>query len=364
MFRQPRPHSLLITLGLGLCLAVPALALQQGDRSSGLPSRVRMPAEFEPKDALLVGCAQMVQFHPQALVDIVGAIFDHIQVVGLVGFEEEKRQVATLLADAGVDTAAVTTVLAPVMTMWARDYGPLTVLDRHGRPYFLNATYRGRGAALDDAVPEHLAAELEIPVFDLPLTMEGGDLLTNGLGLVVSTQRLLLRNQEERGYDLEHVWHILQRYFGFTDWVPLPSLQGEPTGHLDMFMTFVAPRIAVVGRYDPGQDDTNAPWLDWVARQLNGRATPEGPLRVERIPMPPNGDGVWRTYTNVVFANDVLLVPTYPTVCPELDADAIATYERLLPDWKVVGVDASSLIGRKGALHCVTMGLPAVPSLM
>ena len=42
--------------------------------------------------------------------------------------------------------------------------------------------------------------------------------------------------------------------------------------------------------------------------------------------MPPHDDGRWRTYTNVVYANGTLLVPTYPGFCPELDAEALAVY--------------------------------------
>jgi agmatine/peptidylarginine deiminase len=359
------PALLFLIPAVALLWPGPALASKPAaDPAAGLPSRVRMPAEFENKDAMLLGAAQMVQFHPQALVDIVTALYQNVQVIGLVGFAQEGEQVLTLLDEAGLPAEAVTIVEAPVMTMWARDYGPLTVLDRHGQPYFLDAKYEGRGARLDDDVPQHLAEQMAIPVFSLPLTMEGGDLLSNGEGLVLTTQRLLSRNQEERGYDLEDVWHILQRFFGFTDWIPLPSLQGEPTGHLDMFLTFVDPVTVVVGRYDPDDDPRNAPWLDWIARQLDGRPTPLGPLRVERMPMPPNGDGVWRTYTNVIFANEVLLVPAYPTKHPDLDREAVAIYQRLLPDWRIVSVDATSLIRRNGALHCVTLDLPDVQSLM
>lgn len=329
-------------------------------RPHDLPARVRMPAEFEAKEALLLGATQMVQFHPQVLVDIAGAIFENVQVVSLVSRKAEGKLVQSLLAEAGLPNDAVTTVEAPVMTMWARDYGPLTVLDRYGRPFFLNATYRGRGSHLDDRVPVHLADALEIPVVELPLTMEGGDLLSNGQGLCLTTQRLLKRNQDERGYEVADVWDVLHRYFGFEHWIPLPSLQGEPTGHLDMFLTFVEPWTVVVGRYDPAVDPDNAAWLDWVARNLHERQTLGGSLRVERIPMPPNDDGVWRTYTNVVFANGVLLVPAYPETCPDLDRQAAAIYQDLLPDWTIVSVDASSLIQRAGALHCVTMGLPRI----
>lgn len=359
---RPKVIAALTVLILAALTPPPVQALPKSVANpDGLPAKVRMPAEFETKDAIILGSAQMVQFHPQTLVEIVSAIYNEIQVVGLVGFKQERRLVQTALARAGLPNDAMTLIEVPVMTMWARDYGPLTVLDRHGQPFFLDANYQGRGGALDNNVPVHLADELEIPVFELPLTMEGGDLLTNGQGLCLSTQRLLHRNQEERGYTQDDVWKILQRYFGFEQWIPLPSLQGEPTGHLDMYLTFVEPLTVVVGQYDPAVDPDNAAWLDWVARTLDARETLHGPLRVERIPMPPHQDGLWRTYTNVVFANGVLLVPTYPKVSPKLNRQALAVYQRLLPEWEIRSVDASSLIRRNGALHCVTIGLPNVP---
>lgn len=356
---------LLVLIGVVTLLpGADARTLPAEGRAAAQRTRVRVPGEFERTDALLLGAAQMVQFHPQVLVDIVAAVHGTIKVVGLVGFKDEREQVATLLDDAGLPADAMTMVTAPVRSMWARDYGPLTVLDPQGNPYFLDATYQGRGAVRDDDVPVHLGRRFSIPVIDLPLTMEGGDLLSNGRGLVLTTQRLLKRNEQERGYSFEDVWGILQLYCGFTDWVALPSLQGEPTGHLDMFLTFVTATTVVVGSYDPAVDPDNAAWLDWVARQLAGRETPDGPLQVERIPMPRHDDGHWRTYTNVVYANGVLLVPTYAECCGELDGQALAVYERLLPGWKVIGVESTSLIRRNGSLHCVTLGLSELPTAL
>lgn len=357
----PCPRPLLPAI-LGAALVLAVLPARAAPAPDGRRTQVRIPAEFERTDALLVGAAQMVQFHPQVLVDIVKAVHRNIEVVGLVGFQAEGARVDSLLSDAGLPADAVTMVTAPVRSMWARDYGPLTAVDPQGNPYFLDATYEGRGAVLDDEVPDHLGARLQVPVIDLPLTMEGGDLLSNGRGLVLVTQRLFRRNEADRDYSHEDTWGILQLYGGFTDFVALPSLQGEPTGHLDMYLTFVGPTTVVVGSYDPAVDPDNAAWLDWIARQLAGRATAGGTLRVERIPMPPHDDGVWRTYTNVVYANGVLLVPTYPERCPELDRQAVAFYEELLPGWKVVGVAATSLIRRNGSLHCVTLGLSEVPA--
>ncbi len=58
------------------------------------------------------------------------------------------------------------------------------------------------------------------------------------------------------------------------------------------------------------------------------------------------------------FANGVLLVPTYTDIDQE-DAGTLIlqSYARLLPHWRVVGIDATRLIESAGALHCITMNL-------
>ncbi|MFO7654187.1 MAG: agmatine deiminase family protein, partial [Candidatus Krumholzibacteriia bacterium] len=107
----------------------------------GLPDRVRMPAEFENQQAIALGCAQMVQFHPQTIVEMVAALSSHVTVLSLVGFAAERDSVARLLLDADLP-GSVTFLYLPVMSMWARDYGPLTVVDEEGRPFFVDPAYR------------------------------------------------------------------------------------------------------------------------------------------------------------------------------------------------------------------------------
>ena len=120
----------------------------------------------------------------------------------------------------------------------------------------------------------------------------------------------------------------------------------------------LVPTTMVLGRYDPDTDPVNAVLLDRIAEQMAGLDTAAGALRIERISMPPHDDGRWRTYTNVIFANGRLVVPTYPDRCPDRDREALATWAHLLPDWEVVAVDASDLVRKHGALHCVTLNVP------
>jgi hypothetical protein len=57
------------------------------------------------------------------------------------------------------------------------------------------------------------------------------------------------------------------------------------------------------------------------------------------------------TYTNSVFVNNTVLLPTY---YEEYDTTAIAIYEAALPGYNVVGIDCNQIISASGAIHCIT----------
>lgn len=327
------------------------------------PIRLLPPAaEFERQSALLIGCNELVRWHPRVFVNIVSAAYPTTRLIGLVGQEEELAIGRRLIKEAHLPASAITFVMLPMYTMWVRDYGPLFARRSDGAIVTVDSDYSEvddqNERRSDDAAPKRLAEMLRLPVTEAALHLEGGNLLTNGDGICVSTTSLITRNAG-RGQDAQSIGRVLRDSFGFRSWVYLKALSGEPTGHADMFVTFVARNIAVVGQVDPEADPANAKAMDEAAALLAGEKTSDGPMKVHRIPMPPNPDGHWRSYTNVIFANKTLLVPTYSDVDPALQKRAFAVYAELLPDWKIVGIDADSLTEKRGILHCITMNVPA-----
>ncbi len=124
-----------------------------------------------------------------------------------------------------------------------------------------------------------------------------------------------------------------------------------------MFALFISRNTVVVGEYDPRVDPENAAILDRNADYLAKLQTSSGAMRVVRLPMPAHDDGIWRTYTNVIFANGALLVPIYDDADAMEQRQALSTYRELLPRWEIIGVNASRIIGSNGALHCISMNL-------
>lgn len=124
-------------------------------------------------------------------------------------------------------------------------------------------------------------------------------------------------------------------------------------------MVFLRRNLAVVGRYNPAYDPVNAAILDEMAEKLSNLPTSMGPMIVERIPMPPRTDaGDWHSYCNVLLINGLILMPSYTGVDPALEAEAGATFARLMPTWKVVPIVSDSLVRKRGVLHCIDITIP------
>ena len=333
-----------------LCLLVPVAALARG---------VHLPADHETNPSLLIGASQMMFHHEDVLVVAALALEGEAPVSGLESTEEQAAYLADLLVDHGLPRDAVEPVIVPVQSMWVRDFGPLFARDAEGRVVLLDPRFRRTEQNPDDAdVPTALARRWNLPVVDVPLRMQGGHVLANGDGLVLVSNALVNRNAILDDLDGPAVYRRIQESLPFDDLEIVLPMRGEPTGHLDMFLAFLAVDRLAIARLDPEDDPANAERLDALAAKLAGRPTGAGPLRIVRIDTPAATDGIWRSYTNVAMVDDVVLVPQYPDVDARFDRAALAAYREWLPERTIRGIDSRSLVRRRGALHCVSIPLP------
>ncbi|MCB1228665.1 MAG: agmatine deiminase family protein [Verrucomicrobiae bacterium] len=314
-----------------------------------------IPGEFEYQEAVTIGCAQLIRNFPQVFVNLVRAIHRHVRVVCLVN--EADEMLGRILLTAGeIPSGAVDFVRLPSVSMWARDWSPLSGFDREGKRRFLGFELRHLRTSSDVAVRPELERLFDSPIVDVPLTHEGGNILCNGDGLCLTSTTVLLKNAG-RQYDARRIAEVFGEYFGVKQWAYLDPLSGEPTGHVDLFCAFVDVDKVVVGEFDPKSDSINASLLDRAAEILSSVKTSRGPLQVYRVPMPEANDGKYRSYTNLLFANGVVVVPLFPDINDEMDRRALAIYKELMPDRDVIGLDISELSILGGGLHCLTSNI-------
>ena len=345
--------------------ALPGVAL---DAHGGAAQPMPLPGEFAPQAGMLLGCHELLAHTPGVFVDVVRALQGNLSVFALVCDEKRRRMGADLLKRSGLPDEAVHWLVLPLNSVWVRDYGPLFLRGGDGSVVVADCEYGWlvdkdhRGRPWDDDAPTLLAQLMGLPVERVPLYVQAGNLLSNGDGLLVSTHRLAWSNAM-RGYDRRRVGQLLAHHLGGRQWVSLEPLLDEKTFHVDTFLTFVAPDVAVVGTYLASQNAADAVVMDDAAAHLAGLETSRGPMQVHRIALPTARRGMWRSYTHVLFANRLLLVPTFRDVEPAMNRSALALYARLLPGWRIVGIPCDGLAANGGSLHCISRNIPAFASV-
>lgn len=315
----------------------------------------RMPAEFEPQRAIYLSAGSLSPQYAATIAQISRAVRRNVNVVVLAA-GEDRALIEKELGETAASKAGVEFVDWKHDTRWIRDFGP-TILHADNLPVAVDWVY-DQDRARDDDAPRHIARHSGMACEADSLRIEGGNLLSNGRGLCVTTTAFINQNSILEISD-EDLRQSLRTRLGARDVILLEPLAGESTGHVDMFLTFVRSNLVVVGSYSYEEDDENAAILDRNAAILESLTTPDGPMEVVRIPMGGNFDGVWRTYTNCIYANGVLLLPAYEKKEAANLRRAKKVFQRLLPDWEIAAIDCVDLIEQGGALHCVSLNVPA-----
>lgn len=322
--------------------------------------KIGVPAEFERQQFVLLNWNDESEEFFETYSGVVRAAVERSEVIMMVPNVKQYMRAATALEQWGIEREKVRFALVPFDTIWVRDYGPILTRSKSGATVVVDADYEPPERFRDDAVPTTMAAMLGLPVVRAPITLDGGAILSNGKGLCLVSKIIFDQNQH-RNYDEDAVRFVLQEYYGFKQVEFIDPLEDESTGHLDMFATFVSANTILVGSYDHAIDPVNADRLDDVADQLSHLGTPQGKLQVVRIPMPTNEDGVWRSFTNAVFINGILLVPSYPEIDNWAERTALQIYRELLPGWMVKPIPCTDLIRLGGGIHCVSMNIADLP---
>ncbi len=338
---------------------------------------VRLPAEWEPQDGVLLTWPHGRGDFADSLAEVEPVFVDlarHLAArerVLIACFDPDHRaHVADRLLAAGVDLEAVSLFNVPSNDVWVRDHGPITVY-RDDRPRLLDFVFNGWGgkypAELDDAVPARLyeqGAFGQAELIRVPLVLEGGSIESDGAGTLLTTRSCLLHPGRNPGLDAAALERHLCEWLGAERvlWLAHGRLEGDDTdGHIDTLARFCdAGTIAHVVCEDP-----NDPHFEPLARmqaELAALRTPDGrPYRLVPLPLPApirdaNGRRLPATHANFLIINGAVLVPVYgdPT-----DRVALKRLAGCFPGRELVAVPCRPLIAQNGSLHCATMQLPA-----
>ncbi|MEY4594099.1 MAG: hypothetical protein RIQ47_509 [Bacteroidota bacterium] len=316
-------------------------------------SPVRASAEWEEIDALIVVWT--------SYTNIVRQIINYAQseTKVLVVCSDSTQVIANLSANQ-VPINNVDFIQTGYNTIWCRDYGPWNVYTDNVDSLFLIDWIYNRPRAKDDTISRAIATFKGLPLYETTtapydLVHTGGNFMCDGMGTGFSSRLVLNENPTKSEQQIDS---IMYQFMGINRYIKMNQLPYDGIGHIDMHMKLLDEETLLVGEYLPGVSD--GPYIDSnITYVLNNFNSSFGtPYKVIRIPMPPdanntypNAGGDYRTYTNAVFVNKTIIVPTYD---PQYDTTALRIWQEAMPGYRIRGIDCNQIIPSLGAIHCIT----------
>lgn len=329
------------------------------------PVPVRTMAEWEELQAIVITWRSF----PNVLTEIVRYASQEVQVVILCRNQSTLNSAKSQLEANAIPLDNVRFVIINNNSVWVRDYGPNCVYGNDVKDlYFIDWIYNRPSRPDDNISPVILGDSLNIPVYEMSaapydLVNTGGNFNVDGLGTAFCSKLVLDENKPGNVYgtgphDEQAIDDMMAEFMGLDRYIKMETLPYDIIHHIDMHLKLLDEGTLLVGQYPDGVAD--GPQIEANLNYVldNFPSSFGKPYRVVRIVQPPdfggvypNNNGDYRTYTNSVFINKTILVPTYET---QFDTIALRVYRENFPGYKVVGINANEMIWASGALHCIT----------
>jgi agmatine deiminase len=324
----------------------------------------RLPAEWEPHERTLMGwpCRQSLWGST-----ISRAREEYAAVANAIAAFEPVTMIANPGADAAdarsACTAAVEILELPIDDSWLRDSGPIYVYE-DGERLALHFRFNAWGGKFppwdhDAAVGGLAPAALGDRVESVDLVLEGGSILSDGRGSLLTTMQCLLNPNRNPALSAEQIGVALVNAFGleWIGWLDKGLVEDRDTdGHVDLIAAFVAPGRVLL-QTAPRENVNHGRCKE------NRLRLEEAGIEVVEMPFLPYaevaGQQVVVGYLNLYICNGAVIVPVAGS---STDADALAVIGAAYPGREIVPVPGAVLAYGGGGPHCITQQIPCRPS--
>ena len=249
----------------------------------------------------------------------------------------------------------------PIDDSWMRDNGPIFVADAQGGLALVHFRFNSWGGRYlpydrDAMVPAAIAAHLGVRRYAAPFVLEGGSILVDGEGTLLTTEQCLLNPNRNPDLSRAGIERGLRDFLGaeVVVWLGLGhSADRDTDGHIDGIAQYVRPGVVII--HAPGEpaDPDHDRGRDNVRRAA--AATDARGRRLEVIEFDCGSPG-GISYANFYLPNGGAVVPVAGS--PEDDA-ALAQIVAAFPGREVVPVPGRALNEGGGGPHCITQQIPA-----
>ena len=343
-----------------------------------------MLAEWEPQSAILLTWPHPASDWRPLLPQIEHS---YLQLTALLSRTEDlwvlchdtrhQAHVAHCLHAHAVMTDRIRFLALPTNDTWIRDYGPVSVALRpasgsaHRRIAWVDFAFNAWGQDYPYALDRTLTARLYAKLPHKPATrlqsdlvFEGGNLESNGTGLLLCNKDCLTHNPALRDTSFTAVEQTLKQLLHVEQiaWVEQVRLAGDDThGHIDNLARFCSTdTIVYTGCTQSSHPNFQA--LKRLKHQLQALCEhSRHALRLVELPLPADqhdaeGRLLPASYANFLITNHQVIVPAFSAV---QDQVALEILQHCFPQRKVTGFDCRTLIQQRGGVHCASLQLHA-----
>ena len=338
-------------------------------RGDGAQERgaLRLPAEFEPHAATWMAWPCRSEIWGGALDQ---ARDDYARLARTIARFEPLRMVANAAHAEDARRrcgSSVRIVVLPIDDSWTRDSGPVFLAGARGARHAAAFRFTAWGNKYqpydqDAALARRIAAMVGAPVVESGLALEGGAIICDGEGTIVTTESCLLNPNRNPGLTKQQVEAELRRVLQLQKviWLPGDPTESETDGHIDGLFAYSAPARGLLERVADPEDPRhrilaeNRRALE-LATDARGRS-----IAIELLDEAPRstsvGERFCRSYVNFYIVNGAVIAPAYGV---GMDATVAATLTRAFPDREIVMLPIGRIAIGGGGFHCITQQEPA-----
>jgi agmatine deiminase len=274
----------------------------------------------------------------------------------------------TMIANPGADAeqaraacgAGVEVVELSLDDSWLRDCGPIYVHGEDGQRLAVHFRFNAWGEKYppwdhDAAVGRLIAERLGDDVVEAEIVLEGGSIIADGAGTLLSTEQCLLNPNRNPTLSREQIEFALRTHLGVERivWLGQGLLEDRDTdGHVDLIAVFTRVGQVLLQAVDPENPNFEG------CEENRARLKSAG-IEVIELPFLPYcevaGEIVAVSYLNLYVCNRAVIVPVSGA---ESDASALAIIADSYPGREVVPVPGAVLAYGGGGPHCITQQVP------
>jgi agmatine deiminase len=333
---------------------------------SSASSTIRIPADWETHACCWMSWAVHSEWGTwtnavqDELATVIRAIAQFERVCLLVP-PPQKDDVRSRFAGENVEI-----IEAPVDDIWMRDIAPtfalrdhrITAIDWNFCTWNQGDRRRPRPG---DRLVQHSEAIFGVSAVQASFVAEGGALLTNGQGMVITTRSCLLssrRNPARCNESMQLRIEVGLKTFGIREVVWLEGDQLEPitSGHVDGYVMMVPPNKILVEIID----DPEMQMPLWRHRDIDTLRRFGSAQRMEILLIRAPRKRYWAfcgplwapCYLNAYIANGAIIGARFGD--PERDAEAQTAFENVFPGRAVKLLPIDHLCDGGGGVRCLT----------